>query len=172
MKIIVKILSFLILIVIFVCVIGVIFKFTGVGQDIEGLFAPFSVEFNGKRYLPTDDLPPSIVLPRGKEVRFDVSGMQGYSVVVTPNIPETGHYTYSVDGISLSLTAEINLTKVFVSAENVHSNYFTINALDSLYLKNVMSILYGGKEVVIDNWNISYLLTVRSGNERIQFAIW
>lgn len=167
MKVIIKLLLFLLIIGIIVCSIGVFLKDTDVGQDITDLFDPaFYVEYNGRKYQGTNN---AINLPRGKEVRFNVSSLQGYRVAVTVNIPAGTYYTYSVDGLTCKLTSETSLTKAFLSSDNVHVDYFTLDVMDRTWLVDVLSKVYDGKSIDVINYNVGYLLTITSGNQTIQF---
>lgn len=148
---------------------GVLWKFTRIGDDITDLFdTTFRVEYNGVNYKGDNN---KISLPKGEQARFDVKSVNGYKVVITPNVTADTDFIYTVDGVDYKFS-ETNFNAVFLSQDNMQSGYFTLNALDDYSIESVLSKVYEGQTVLVDNYLANpYLLTITSNDKTIQFVI-
>ena len=150
-------------------VVGVIVKFTRIGDDLTDLFdTSFRVEYNGVNYKGENN---EIYLKNNEQARFEVKSVNGYSVVVKPNVTSQTDFTYTVDGVSYKYS-ETNLTKAFCTQDNFQSGYFKLNAFENYSLESVLSKLYEGKTVVVyGGVSDPYLLSVISGDITISFVL-
>lgn len=150
-------------------IFGLICKFTQIDDKIVDLFdTTFRVEYNGVNYKGDNN---EISLPKGEQARFDVKSVNGYKVVITPNVTTDTDFIYTVDGVEHKYS-ETNISKVFLSQDNMQSGYFTLNALDDYSLENVLSKVYEGQTVLVDNYLASpYALTITADGKTIQFVI-
>ena len=167
-----KLLSFIAVLIVLVLLtlgVGAILKFTRLGDDLTDLLdTSFRVEYNGISYTVKNN---EIYLPKGEQARFDVKSVNGYKVTITPNVTANTDFIYTVDGVDYKYS-ETNITKVFLSQDNMQIGYFKLNALDDYFLESVLSKTYEGKTVFVYNDIASpYLLTVMANDTTISFVI-
>lgn len=151
-------------------VFGLICKFTQIDDKIVDLFdTTFRVEYNGVNYKGDNN---KISLPKGEQARFNVKSVNGYKVVITPNVTADTDFVYTVDGVEHKYS-ETNFNTVFLSQDNMQSGYFTLNALDDYSIESVLSKVYEGQTVLVDNVrDMPYLLTISFGESKVQFVIY
>ena len=150
-------------------VVVVIVKFTRIDEKLTDLLdTSFRVEYCGVKYTGVDN---KIYLPKGEQARFDVKSINGYEVIILPNVTSKTDFTYTVDGVEHKYS-ETNLTKAFLSQDNIKSDHFKLNAMFDYSLESVLSRLYKGQTVVVDNDTVTpYLLSITSGKDTIKFVI-
>lgn len=164
-----RIISAVLVLLLLALILGAIYKFTDVGDIITDLLdKDFRVELDGLTYKGDDN---KITLRVNEQMRFIVKGANGYKVTITPNVTDETDFVYTVDGLVYRYS-DINLSKVFLSQDNTQSGYFLLNALDDYTIESVLSKVYEGKTVIVNNSLIyPYVLTITSKDKTIRFLI-
>lgn len=159
----------IVVLLVLVLVVGLILAFTSLGEDVGYLLdTRFYVEYNGVKYTGKDN---KILLSANEQPNFKVYTLNSYKVSVSPNVTSLNDFVYTVDDVRYRFS-ETNLTSVFVSEINLKVGRFTLNAIDDYSIKNVLSKVYAEKTVVVeDDLAFPYLLTITSGDSKVQFLV-
>lgn len=165
-----KIIAYVLVALVLAGVIGLIYKFTnGFNED----FKTFYVEYDGKQILTADS---KLTFENGKTYKFSVkytfdngkSAPKNYSVKIIPHIERD--FDYTVDGERYLYSKAGELTSCFTLTKN--DTYFELEMPEELTLKNVLSSLHGGKEIIIpadaeEKNALPYCLVVSSYNGKV-----
>lgn len=129
----------------------------------------FCVECNGEKYSNADS--NVLVLPIGEKVRLNVNGTDSYKVSVVPNVTEETDFIYTVDDKGYYYGKE-DLSGLIIRNSDVFASCFYIECSEDNFLENVLSRMWGGKEVTLHGTvQHPYLLKVTNENdETIQIA--
>lgn len=169
-----KIIAYVLVALVLAGFIGLIYKFTnGFNED----FKTFYVEYDGKQILTADS---KLTFENGKTYKFSVkytfdngkSAPKNYSVKIIPHIERD--FDYTVDGERYLYSKAGELTSCFTLTKN--DTYFELEMPEELTLKNVLSSLHGGKEIIIpadaeEKNALPYCLVVSSYNGKVTYNI-
>lgn len=167
----VNILTVVVFVAVLVVSVGLIIKFTDIGSKVKDELNPeFRIEYNGQTYK-SGKYNIGLPLEEG-QAKFTVKGTNGYKVTVTPNVTAEDDLYYYVDGVQYSFSKE-NLNGYIVKEDNIFSNSFVIDYSDTLLLENVLSKIWGGSEIILEqNLILPYLITITSDKgDKIEFAV-
>lgn len=159
-----KIISYIVLVLIFVAVCGFIVYYTG---GFTSDFKTFYVNIDGKDILTTaDGYTLSADTPLRVEVKYTFGALNkdisGYSVKVVPNTAGE-NFDFTVDGQVYSYQAESDLTKGFDIAQE--DNAFTITPKGGI--NKILAAVYPDSEIEDCRnkaYENMYLLVVTSYN--------
>ena len=141
----VKIISYIVLALIFVAVCGCIVYFTG---GFTSDFKTFYVSVDGKDIMTTaNDYKLSMDIPTQVNVKYTFGALNkdisGYSVKVIPNAIDGKNFDFTVDGQVYSYQAESDLTNGFEIEESETS--FTIKPKGGI--NHILAALYPDSEI-------------------------
>ena len=141
----VKIISYIVLALIFVAVCGCIVYFTG---GFTSDFKTFYVSVDGKDIMTTaNDYKLSMDIPTQVNVKYTFGALNkdisGYSVKVIPNAIDGKNFDFTVDGQVYSYQAENDLTSGFEIEESETS--FTIKPKGGI--NHILAALYPDSEI-------------------------
>ena len=149
--------------------VGYFVKHPKVIDDIKDLFnTSFRVEYDGKDYTGTNNV---VAFPLHGQAKFKVKGANGYTVSLAPNVAPEGDFRYSV-GSNVYTYSKTDISKVFISDNNVQNGYFCLNELENYSISAVLKKLYDGAEVELDGKvKYPYLLTFRYNDDSVSFLL-
>ena len=141
----VKIISYIVLALIFVAVCGCIVYFTG---GFTSDFKTFYVSVDGKDIMTTaNDYKLSMDIPTQVNVKYTFGALNkdisGYSVKIIPNAIDGKNFDFTVDGQVYSYQAESDLTNGFEIEESETS--FTIKPKGGI--NHILAALYPDSEI-------------------------
>ena len=141
----VKIISYIVLVLIFVAVCGCIVYFTG---GFTSDFKTFYVSVDGKDIMTTAaDYKLSMETPMKVDVKYTFGALNkdvsGYSVKVIPNAIDGKNFDFTVDGQVYSYQAESDLTNGFEIEES--ETAFTIKPKGGI--NHILAALYPDSEI-------------------------
>ena len=161
-----KVLAYILVLLVFIGVFGLIAKFTdGFTSD----FKTFYVSVDGKDVMSSSD---GFVVTNSQPLQVDVHYMfsavnkdenKGYSVKIVPNKIENSDFTYTVDGESKSFQSETDISNGFEIVKGEKS--FTVTPKGETIVE-VLSAIYG-KEITdceSKGYNDMFTLVVTSYN--------
>ncbi len=172
-----SIVTYVILALLFLLIVGFIFQFTnGLNED----FKTFYVEYNGEKILTSES---ELSLQTDKDLRFDckyvfssLSGNKanGYTVKILPNITDKTQFDYTVGGKKYTYKDTGELTSAFNLKK--YDDYFTLNIPFSMNMQMVLQTMYPDCNVIVpadvDIHNDCYfVLQVQSYNKKVTFNI-
>lgn len=154
-----KIITYILLVLAVITVIGVIARFTnGFTSD----FKTFYVTVDGKdimissgSYLVTNENPLQVDVKY--TFNFVTDEMKDYSVKIVPNKIENSDFTYTVDGESKSFQSETDLTAAFVIDKSERS--FTVKPKGKT-LTEVLTAFYGKEVTDCENKGYTDMFTM------------
>lgn len=167
-----KLVSFITLIVVLlllVVAVGAICHFAGIGKDdITDIVNPvFRIEYDGKVYKTDTD--NSLALPNSGQARFEVKGVDSFTVKVAPNVTEETDFTYTVNGQTYSYLAEKDLTAVFDL--KFYDNAFALDMGTNYGLENVLARIWGTDDIIVGehgNFPLYKIVVTASNGEIIE----
>lgn len=168
------ILAYIAGILIFVAVVGLVYRFTnGFNED----FKTFYVEYDGKQIFSSDS---DLILVTSNTYRFEVkytfdtdkSEPKDYKVQVVPNAARDFDFTVGEDRVLYSKVEDI--TSAFGLKK--HDTFFEITTGTDMSLQSVLSKCYPGEEVIVpkeaqEGNAYPYKLLVSSYNKSIVYQI-
>ena len=154
-----KIITYILLVLAVITVIGVIARFTnGFTSD----FKTFYVTVDGKDimissggYLVTNENPLQVDVKY--TFNFVTDEMKVYSVKIVPNKIENSDFTYTVDGESKSFQSETDMTAAFVIDKSEKS--FTVKPKGKT-LTEVLTAFYGKEVTDCENKGYTDMFTI------------
>lgn len=149
-------------------IIGLIYKYTDIGDKIKDLFDPtFRIEYDGTNYTDRN----RIALPTSGEACFKVKGVDGCRITVLPNVTDETDFTYEV-GEKVYKFSQTDLSRLFVGENSVRDGGFYIKCFADYSLESVLSQLYDGAEVKVNgDMDYPYLLTFKTDGAEVSFEI-
>lgn len=163
----IKIVASILSILVLVLGLGLILKFTGVGEKIDSSLNPiFSVEYDGKIYKKGDY---ELSLPFDETALFKINGTDNYSVKVTPNVAKKEDVVITIDGVD-SYFADWDISNILVPKDNVHAKSFEVNCFD---LGELAGKIYNSENISIKgSYKYPYLLTITSAEgDKVVFKL-
>lgn len=163
-----KVVSVIIFLLVIVLVVGLVLKYTSVGEQLKDLAnTEFRVEYDGKGYDGEDNV---ITLPTNGQAKFKVKGVDSYKVKITPNVTDETDFTYEI-GDSVYAFSHADLAKVFISDDSIANGYFTIDCSQDLTIEGVLSKLHNSAEVSLNGKvDYPYRLTFTNGDKVVSFV--
>lgn len=146
---IVRIVTWLLLLLLLVGGIGAVLHFVGIGKDdITDIINPtFRVEYDGNVYKT--DTENVLAIPEGGQARFEVKNGGDCSVKIVPNVTAETDFSYIVDGQTYMYSEENDLSVVFDL--QVYKGAFTVNFDNATSIESVLSKIWGTDKIIIND---------------------
>ncbi|MBQ3572391.1 MAG: hypothetical protein IJA15_06160 [Clostridia bacterium] len=170
-----KVITYLLIILVFLGAIGFIFTFTnGFNED----FKTFYIEHNGVSILSSEK---KLVLERGKTHRFNTKytfdfnkeEAHGYHLSIVANQNEEQSFDFTVDGETYAYYEVGDLTDCFKIVEG--DDYFTIEIPEKIMLEDILKAKYSGSNVEVPEEALKvqypFTLVVSSYNEEVTYNL-
>ena len=155
-----QVVSYIVILLVIVAVIGVVAHFTnGFTSDFKTLY----VSVNGKDVMTSQS---GYVITENEPLEVDVKytfgafnkdEAKGYSVKIVPNKIENSDFTYNVDGESKSFQSETDLTAAFEIGKGEKS--FTVKPKGKS-LTEVLAAFYGKEVTDCENKGYADMFTI------------
>lgn len=171
----VKVITYILVILVFVGAVGAIFKFTnGFNED----FKTFYLEYQGESILTSNK---QLVLDRDVEHKFGVKytfdtntgEAQGYSVKIVPNADSSNSFDFTIDGETYAYYGEKDLTDAFDLV--MHDTYFTLTFPKDMTIQTVLQNLYPDSEITVseeaNKMQYPFTLVVSSYNGEVTYNL-
>ncbi|MEG1790830.1 MAG: hypothetical protein RR033_03115 [Clostridia bacterium] len=149
-----KVLSYIVIVLIFVAVCGALAFFTnGFTGDFKTFYAVVGDKYimtSADGYIFTNDQP--LIVDVNYTFGVFSAEQTGYSVKVIPNVDSKNDFAFTVDGETHSFSAEKDLTQGFVIVQSEKS--FSIAPKGDL--KAILSALYTDTKIELDSSKIDF----------------